>query len=99
MSSDVTASLRILEEPGGLEAVLLNASEMTLLLEVQNAAATLELSPGEFASLAVRRFIERAGNEDWASLTSRANAMEDAMAGVVAVILWRAVGDVKAAFP
>ena len=95
MPADFASSLAVLEEPGGLETVLLNAGEMPLLAEVKEAAEKLELAPGAFASLAIRRFIERAANEDWAALTSRANANADAMGSVVATILRKAVGDVE----
>lgn len=99
MFSELTMSLRVLEEAGGLEEVLLNAGEMALLAEVKGAAEALEMQPGVFASLAVRRFIERAEHEDWAYLVSRANAKEDAMAEVATVILRRAAGDVKEVVP
>ena len=99
MSAELTMSLDVLEEVGGLDAVLLNAGEMALLAEVKDAAAALQMSPGVFTLLAVRRFIERADHEDWASLISRANAKEDAMAAAVTLILRRAVGDVREAVP
>ena len=95
MSADFASSLAVLEEPGGLETILLDAGEMPLLAEVKEAAERLGLVPSKFATLAVRRFIARADSEDWASLTSRANARADAMGSVVTAILRKAVGDVK----
>ena len=99
MSADFASGLAVVEEPGGLETLLLNAGEMRLLAAVNEAADKLQLAPGAFASLAIRRFIERADHEDWASLTSRANADTDAMGSVVTAILQKAVGDVKEILP
>ena len=98
MSSDLMTGLKTLEEPGGLETVLINAGEIALLCNVKSSAERMELSSGEFASLAVRRFINLAGDEDWANVTSRANDGDDPFAAVVAAILQRAVLDVEEVF-
>ena len=98
MSADLASSLGVLEEPGGLETVLINAGALALLAEVKAAAVLLNLQAGPFAVLAVRRFIERASDDDWASLTSGANVRDDALASVVAYILRRAVVDVNEVF-
>ncbi|MBU2533246.1 MAG: hypothetical protein KKB37_10935, partial [Alphaproteobacteria bacterium] len=71
MSTDLISGLAVLEQPGGVEGVLIGASELPLLAEVQAAADQLDLSAGAFAVLAVRRFMDRAGDEDWVTLTSR----------------------------
>jgi hypothetical protein len=99
MSSDMATSLCVLEELGGLETVLLNFGEMPLLAEAQAAAERLGIPLVEFSTLAVRRFINRASDDDWALLTSRANADEDALGSIVIAIVRRAVGDVKEVFP
>jgi len=99
MSSDMATSLCILEELGGLETVLLKVGEMPLLAEAQAAAKRLGIPLVEFSTLAARRFVDRASDEDWVLLTSRANAAEDALASIVIAIMRRAVGDVKEVFP
>ena len=95
MSVDFASSLGVLEEPGGLETILINAGALTLLAEVKLAAVHLDLEAGSFAVLAVRRFLERASDDDWASLTSGANAKDDALGSVISCILRKAVGDVN----
>lgn len=95
MSAEFANSFAALEQPGGLETVLLNAGDIQLLAEINEAADKLRMAPNAFASLAIRRFMERAGDEDWASLTSDANRNADALGSVVATILRKAVDDVK----
>lgn len=98
MSASITDSLAVLTEPGGLETVLLNAGALPLLADVQNSANLMGLEAGAFAELAVRRFLDRASHEDWATLTSQANANDDALGSVIVVILRKAVADANEVF-
>lgn len=81
-----------LDQPGIAEAALVEAGDLVLLAGVTEAAGLLGLSTGAFASLAVRRFVERATDEDWLQLTG---AMGREAAGLAALrtILARAVED------
>ena len=100
MTTNLGDVLAILEEPGGLEALLINAGELPLLAQLKDVAALTDMQAGAFAVLSVRRFVERAGSEDWAQLISRANEndTDDAMGAVVSVILRRAVFDARKVF-
>ena len=100
MTTKLGDMLATLEEPGGLEALLINAGELPLLAELKGVVALTDMQPGAFAALSVRRFVERANSEDWASLISRANenGTGDAMGAVVSVILRRAVLDAREVF-
>lgn len=90
--------IAVLEEPGGLETVLISAGALALLAEIKTVAELMGLDPGSFASLAMRRFFERASDEDWASLTSEANSHDDAFGFVTVRILRKAASDAKEAF-
>jgi len=98
MSDRVANSLGVLKEPGGLETVLLNAGALALLAEVRRAAGLMGLDAGAFSQLAVRRFLDRASDEDWATLASRANGGDNALGSVIVAILTKAVTDVDEAF-
>lgn len=98
MSAQFASSLGVLEEPGGLEALLIDAGALALIAQVKNAADLMELDAGGFAMLAMRRFAERASDEDWASLTSAANAQEDALGHFVVRVLRKAVADANEVF-
>jgi len=98
MSTETRSSFAALEEPGGVETFLLNSGNLSQLADVSEAAELIGLSSGEFASLSVRRFLDRASPDDWASLTSAINNGDDAMGSAIAVILRRAVADVKEVF-
>ena len=50
MSADLASSVDVLEEPGGLETVLINAGALALLAEVKAAAALLNLEARTFCS-------------------------------------------------
>lgn len=96
MPADYQNSIAVLEEPGGLETVLISAGALALITEIRAAAEMMNLEAGAFAGLAVRRFFERASDEDWASLTSAANANDDALGSITVQILRKAVTDAKA---
>ena len=98
MSAPFSSSFDVLAEPGGLETLLISGGALSLLVDVKAAADTMGIDAGSFAVLAVRRFVERAGDEDWASITSGANAQEDALGSIVAGILRKAVVDANEAF-
>ena len=91
-------SLGVLDEPGGVETVLINADALSLLIDVNANAEKMGLDAASFTRLAVRRFMERADDEDWASLTSSANAQDDPLGTVVVRILRKAVADAKEVF-
>ncbi len=57
-----------LDDPGVAEATLIEAGDLALLADVRNAAGQLELRTGDFMSLAVRRFMERADDDAWVQL-------------------------------
>lgn len=90
--------LGVLEQPGGLETVLIEAGSLSLLAQVKAVAHLMDIDAGAFATLAVRRFVERAGDEDWASLTSGSNRHEDALGHFVVHILRKAVADANEVF-
>lgn len=98
MSADLLTSFRVIEEPGGLESALIGTGRLALLGDVGAAAELMGLTPAEFAGLSVRRFLERASDEDWATLVSRTNAGGDAFGLAVAAILERAVRDAREVF-
>lgn len=98
MSDHIADNLGVLSEPGGLETVLINVGALALLVDVQGAAERMGLQAGEFSELAVRRFLDRASNEDWATLTSQANASQDAFGSTVVLILRKAVADANEVF-
>ena len=74
------------------------AATACLLPEIEAAAALIELDAQAFTALAVRRFVDRAGDEDWATLASAANAQDDALGAMIAVILRKAVDDATEVF-
>lgn len=98
MLKDHAENLSILDQPGGLETVLINAGALKLLPEIEAAATLINLDARSFSALAVRRFVERASDQDWASLTSAANAQPDALGASIAVILRKAVDDANEVF-
>ena len=98
MRTQHSDSFAALNEPGGLEAVLINAGALKLLPEIAAAATLISLDARAFSALAVRRFVERADDEDWASLTSAANAQDDALGSIIALILRKAVDDATEVF-
>ena len=87
--------LSALSQPGGFQEMLIGVGEFQLIGDVNDAAAQLGLAPEMFASTAVRRFLERADDDAWTSLLSRLHDSSAPMAMAVAVILHRAVADVK----
>ena len=98
MSTDHADTLSNLDRPGDLEAMLINAGALKLLPEIEAAATLMNLDAQAFSVLAVRRFVERAGDEDWATLASAANAQDDALGSMIAVILRKAVDDAAEVF-
>lgn len=82
-----------LDQPGIAEAALVEAGDLVLLAGVTEAAGLLGLSTGAFASLAVRRFVERATDEDWLQLTGAMGREEAAGLAALRTILARAVED------
>lgn len=82
-----------LDRPGAAEEALLAAGELPLLAALSAAAARLDLPTGRFASLAVRRFVERAEDEDWLQLQAIMTGAEQPGLDALCAILRRAVAD------
>lgn len=85
-----------LDRPGAAEEALLAAGELPLLVDLSAAADRLGLPTGRFASLAVRRFIERAEDEDWLQLQAAMTGTEQPGLDALCAILRRAVADAGA---
>jgi len=94
MLSDIISRL---DDPGVAETALIEAGDLTLLADVQDAAGRLDLETGEFMSLAVRRFMERADDDAWVQLVGVMGRSETPGLVVLSTILKRAVVDVREA--
>ena len=86
-----------LDQPGIAEAALVETGDLVLLAGVAEAAERLDLSTGAFASLAVRRFVERASDEDWLQLAGAMSREEAPGLAALRKILARAVQDAREA--
>lgn len=84
-----------LSEPGKAEEALLAAGDLPLVAALGETAERLNLSPGSFAALAVRRFVEQAGDEDWLQLSAIMGRAEDPAGAALRAILHRAVADAR----
>lgn len=85
-----------LDQPGAAEEALLAAGDLPLLADLSAVAERLDLSTGSFASPAVRRFIERADDQDWLWLHAILNRAEQPGLDALRAILRRAVADARA---
>lgn len=92
MLGDIIARL---DDPGAAETTLLEAGDLALLADVRNAAGLLELNIGEFVSLAVRRFVERADDNAWLQLVGVMGKSETPGLEALSAILKRAVADAR----
>ena len=86
-----------LHEPGTAEETLVAAGDLLLLAALSDAAARLNLSTGDFASLAIHRFVERADDDEWLQLTTVMDRTEEPGVAALRAILSRAVADSRAA--
>ena len=86
-----------IDRPGIAEAALLEAGDLVLLAAVTEAAAQLSLSTGDFAALALRRFVERAGDDDWLQLAGTMGRTEEPGLAALRAILNHAVADAREA--
>lgn len=86
-----------LGEPGAAEAAVIESGDLTLLADIRAASAGLGMDAGEFASLAVRRFADRADDDAWLQLISATNRSETPGLTTLTVILRRAVADAREA--
>lgn len=84
-----------LDDPGLAEQTLIEAGELALLADVRAAAGQLRLDVGPFASLAVRRFTERADEEAWVQLIGVLRKSDVPGLAALSAILRRAVEDVR----
>ena len=96
MLPDVIAQL---QEKGTAEALLIEAGELVLLAEVEQAAERLGLATGVFAAMALHRFCERAEDQDWTDLMGRMNRLASPGEAAVVFILARAIDDLREAAP
>ena len=94
MLGDIIARLH---EPGAAEAALIEAGDLALLADVRTAAGLIGMETGEFVSLAVRRFLERADDEAWLQLVGVMGKSETPGLEALTAILRRAVGDAREA--
>jgi len=86
-----------LGDPGAAETVVIEAGDLALLADVQEAAGRLDMKAGAFVSLAVSRFVERADDDAWLNLVGVIGRSETPGLDALATILRRAVGDVREA--
>ncbi|MCT8973615.1 hypothetical protein [Microbaculum marinisediminis] len=94
MLGDIIARLG---DKGTAEAVLIEAGELALLAEVREAARSLDMEADAFASLAVRRFVERADDDAWLHLVGVMGRSETPGLDALSTILRRAVADAREA--
>ena len=92
MLGDIIARLG---DPGAAEATLIEAGDLALLAEVRSAAGLLDMETGDFASLAVRRFLERADDDAWLQLVGVMGKSESPGFDALSAILKRAVADAR----
>jgi len=90
MLGDIIARLH---EPGAAEAALIEVGNLALLAGVRTAAGLFDLETGEFVSLAVRRFLERADDDAWLQLVGVMGKSETPGLEALSAILRRAVAD------
>lgn len=94
MLGDIIARLG---DKGAAEAVLIEAGELALLAEVREAARSLDMEAAAFASLAVRRFVERADDDAWLHLVGVMGRSDAPGLDALSTILRRAVADAREA--
>jgi hypothetical protein len=88
--------LELIDQPGAVEAALVEAGDLALLAVLADAAAALDLSTGAFAALAVRRFVERAEDEEWLELVGAIGRAADPGLAALRAIMRRAAADARA---
>ncbi len=86
-----------LDDPGAAEATLIEMGDLALLADVRAAAGLLQMSIGDFASLAVRRFAERADDDAWLHLVGVIGRSDAPGLDALSAILKRAVSDAREA--
>jgi hypothetical protein len=94
MLGDIIARL---DDPGSAEAALIEAGDLMLLTDVAAAANALGMKTGDFAALAVRRFVERADDDRWLQLIGVMGRSERPGLDALSAILKAAVADVREA--
>ena len=94
MLGDIIARLG---DKGAAEAILIEAGELALLAEVREAARSLDMEADAFASLAVRRVVERADDDAWLHLVGVMGRSETPGLDALSTILRRAVADAREA--
>lgn len=88
-----------LDHPGTAEAVLIEAGDLVLLADMRDAATRLGMETGDFVSLAIRRFLERADDEAWLQIVGAMGRSQTPGLAALTSILRRAVADVREAVP
>lgn len=70
MAETLGAVVARLEQPGSVEATLIEAGELTLLLRLEAAATSFEARTATLASFIVKTWLARAGDDDWLRLVA-----------------------------
>ena len=91
MLTDLIADIR---DQGGVERAIMDAGDLVLLADTARSADTLGRSIGAFAVMSLTRFIERADDEDWASLMSAMNGGNHPAESAIVHVLRQANRDV-----
>jgi hypothetical protein len=88
-----------LDDPGTAEAVLIEMGDLVLLAEIRAATDRLGMETGDFVTLAIQRFLERADNEAWLQIVGAMGRSQTPGLAALSWILRRAVADVREAVP
>lgn len=92
MLHDVLENMR---GPGDIERAIMHAGGLTLLADASRCADVIGRSTSAFAVLAMQRFMDRADDEAWTGLVSAMNGSEHPADEAVAVIVRKAVADIR----
>ncbi len=83
-----------IREQGGVERAIMEAGNLALLADTARSADTLGRSIASFAIMSLKRFIERADDEDWTSLMSTINGGDHPAEAAIVHVLRQANSDV-----
>lgn len=87
--------IEMAETGPALAAALAAAGQAPLIDRINVAAERLGLAPEDFARLAIRRFSERADDEQWVRVMGVAGRDDRPGAALIAAILHTAVNDAE----
>lgn len=91
----IGGKLEWLQAPGNAEEALLGGGDLALVAQSRECAEQIGMELGDFAALAVSRFVTRADDEAWTGLISAMNASTAPSDAAIATIMRRAVADVR----